>query len=176
MHQQFNRELLISFVILFGGLIVVGAAFFLLSRDLALQAEKAATARELIRQRAMVLEVLAGLKKEAPQAVAYKAALNRVLVSQDQLLDFPRWLDGLARGRRVALEFSFRGSQVAPEGQKPGSVGFSADLSGGLSSIVGFLKDIELQSSRFLLGLENFELNGGGDSYVLKISGRVYFR
>lgn len=176
MPQELRREFLISFGIIIGGLIVAGAASFFLSRDVAMQAGNAAEARELIRQRAATLGALADLKKGAPQAAVYRTALDKILVSEDQLLDFPRWLDGLARGRGVSLNFSFAEGQIQPEGQVPGSVGFSVDINGRLDSITGFLNDIELGPPRFLLGLEDFKLSGEGNGYSLKIKGRIYFR
>jgi len=156
--------------------LVFAAILYFLSRDLQFQAEKIVADRALINRRAAVLGALADLKRDAPQADVYKRAMDKLLVSQDQLLDFSRWLDGLARVRQIGLNFSFRGSQVAPQGDAPGYIAFSLDLAGKLNNLVEFLKDLESLSPRFLVGLDGVDLTGDGSSYRILSQGKVFFR
>lgn len=176
MHRHFRRQLILGLEIIAGSVLIFGAGLYLLADDLENKSEKIVTARALISQTAATIEALADLKNDAPKADAYRRAIDKILVSQDRLLDFPRWLEGLARGRKVALTFSFQGSQVKPLDNAPGHIGFSLDIRGALANLTEFLKDVEFQSPRFLVSLDNFNLNGSGSSYRITSQGKVYFR
>lgn len=176
MPDRFRRELLISLFVIIGGLLIFSATLYLLSSDLSARAEKIVADRALISQRSAALEFLAESKKNTPRADVYKQAMDRILVSQDQILDFSRWLDGLARVRQVGLSFSFQGGQVSPHGDAPGYIGFSLDLNGKLDDLTNFLKDIEFQSPGFLINLDNFDLSRNGSNYRILTQGRVFFK
>lgn len=176
MPTYFRRELVISLAIIGGSIAVFALALYFLSKDVNFQEEKVVADRALINQRAAVLGALADLKRDAPRGDVYKRAMDKILVSQDQLLDFPRWLDGLARVRQIGLNFSFQGSQVAPLEDSPGYIAFSLDLVGKLSYLIDFLKDIEFQSPRFLISLDNVDLTRSGSDYRILSQGRVFFR
>jgi len=147
-----------------------------LSRDLESEAEKTATDRILISKRAAALESLADLKRNSAKADAYKQAMDKILISQDQLLDFPRWLEEAARIRRLALTFSFQGSEVQPQPNFPGYINFSLDLSGPIDDLTQFLKDFERQEPRFLVSLESFDFVRDGSIYRVLTRGKVFFR
>lgn len=176
MPTHFRRELIVSLAIMGGSIVVSALVLFLLSRDLQSQAEKVVADRALINQRAAVVAALASLKTDASRAELYKRAMDKILVSQDQLLDFPRWLDGLSRVREIGLTFLFQGSQVAPQGDSPGYIAFSVDLIGKLNNLVDFLKDVEFQSPRFLVSLDSIDLTRNGSDYRILSQGRVFFR
>ncbi len=176
MHSYFKREILIGFAIIFGSILVFAAIIFFVSQDVAVQAEKVVIARTLIAERGATLSALAGLKKDAPAAARYKTALNAILATQDQLFDFQRWLEGLARGRSLSMSFSFQGSPALPSAEAPGYTPFTIRTGGGFASVLGFLKDIELASPRFLLVLDTFTLRSGGGNYDFSANGRVFFR
>ena len=176
MHHHFRKELLISFGIIAGSVVFIGLSVFFLSRDIAYQSEKITEDRVAVAQRTVSLGALASLKKDAPRAAAYKQAISQVLVTKDQLLDFPKWLDGIARGRQLSLSFSFSGSESPPQENSPGHIPFSMDVSGELDDLNDFLKDIEYKSPKFLVTMDGFDTSGGGSSYRIRTSGRVYFR
>lgn len=175
MQAYFKKELIISLSIIFGSILLLGTAILFLSYDVAAQAEKVVSGRNSLLERANSLGVLAELKSGAIKAAVYRQAMNKILVTKDQLLDFRGWLDGLARGRNLTLSFSFRGETVPPSGDLPASIGFSLGVKGGLEDVLGFLKDIEFASPRFLLSLDDFSGKRDGLNYDFIGDGKVFF-
>jgi outer membrane murein-binding lipoprotein Lpp len=176
MHGHFRKELIISLAVIVGSFLVSGAALYFLSGDLQSQVQKIGTARALLTNRSAVLGSLAALKKDAAQAAVYKPAMDVVLVSQDQLLDFQKWLDGLAGVHRIGYNFSFQGDPVLPQSDAPGYYNFSLDINGALDNLIEFIKDVEYKSPRFLTNLYGFDLTRDGDNYRVLTQGKVFFR
>ena len=184
MHHLFRRQIVFSFAIIAGSILVLGAALYFLFFSLSAQSEEIIAAKAAIAERTSTLEALTTLKKEAAEALRYKGALDRILVSRDQLLDFPAWLSSLARGRRVEMQSAFVSEGVDPGETNAGYVGFSIYASGGAEDIIAFLEDAELKAPGFLVGLESFDLSGGGSinltagvsDYRISSKGKVYFK
>ncbi len=160
---------------LLGVFALLGIAGWLAS-DITAQTDRIVQDRLLIRERSASLNKLAELKRLAPQALVYEQKLSAFLPTQEQLLDFPRMLDSLARVHQLALNFTFQGGQGAPQGSVPGYVGFSLDVQGTFNDIVGFLKNVEFEPPRFLATLDSFDVVKNGGSYRLLAQGRVFFR
>lgn len=176
MHQLFRRQVVFSFSIIIGSFLVFAAVLYFLFLSLSAQSEEIIAAKAAIAEKTSTLGALTALKKEAPDAIRYEEALNRILVSRDQLLGFPGWLDSLARGRRVELQFAFGGGEADPSEVSAGYVEFSIDASGSLENLISFLEDAELKAPGFLAGLESFNLSGSGSDYRISAKGKVYFR
>ena len=157
-------------------MLLFGAVLYFLSRSLSLEANEIAADRLLISQRVAAIAAFAGSKTDAPKAGIYLEAMNKLLVSQDQLIDFPRWLNGLARVRQVGINFSFRGNQTPPQGDSPGFISFSLDLTGESSNMIDFIKDVEFRSPRFLAVMDNFDLTRNDSGYRILANGRVFFK
>ncbi len=163
--------------ILFGGMLVITAGLYGISQDIASKASTIMTDRALIGDRSRALESLAGLKKDLPQAKRYQAAIDKILVAQDQLINFGRWLDGLARLRQVTISSAFDGTEIQPQDGALGSIGFTIDASGALPNLLDVLRDVELRSPRFLVDIIGFDLTRvSGSDYGVTAHGRVYFK
>ena len=174
--ENFKRTFWIHVSVAAGGIAVLMAIIGWLASDVQAQADRIRKDRVLIRDRSAAIAALADLKGRASQATFYEQKLSAFLPTQEQLLDFPRTLDNLARIRRISSNFAFRGGQTAPQGNMPGSIGFNLDLSGALEDILSFLKDVETEPPRFLATFESFDLTRSGDSYRLLIPGKVFFK
>jgi len=176
MHNRFRRELLTSVAIIAGSFLISGIALYFLASDLQYQTQKIGFARAAVVSSYTTLDSFAVLKKGAAQAASYSQAMNKILVPQDRLLDFGKWLDGLARAHRIDESFSFGGEPAPPQENAPGYYIFSLGLSGKLGSIMDFMKDVEYKSPRFLTNLGSFDLSRSGDDYRVSINGRVSFK
>ncbi|MBM3257133.1 MAG: hypothetical protein FJY98_02275 [Candidatus Liptonbacteria bacterium] len=176
MNDNFKRAFWTHVGIAAGGIILLVGIIGWLASDIEAQASRVAQDRTLIRERSTSIAALAELKHRAPQATLYEQKLNAFLPTQEQLLDFPRTLDNLARVRKVALNFAFQGGQALPQGNTPGSVGFSLDVTGAYADIMGFLKDVEFEPPRFLATFDSFDLTRGGEEYRFLGQGRVFFK
>jgi len=178
MQSYFKREVIIGFSIIFVSVAVFLVGGFFLSRDIALQADNVVGNRSLILERAAILDTLADLKNDAVSAADYRRAMNAILVTRDQVaLGFSDWIGGLARGRDLSFSpVSFQGSPLAPADDVPGHFLFSIRVSGEAENILAFLRDIELQSPRFLVALDRFGVQQEGSNFVFSGNGKVFFR
>lgn len=167
---------MISFGIIGAAFVVFGAALYFLANDMAVQTKQIVLDRNLISERAAIIGVLADLKSNASQADRYRQAMDKILVKQDQLIDFPRWLEGLARSRGITFTFSFNGDPAPPTAAYPGYIGFSLSSGGSFGGLLDFLKDAESRSPQFLIDIASVDLNGGGSNYLISMSGRVFFK
>lgn len=174
--QSLRRGLAFYISLIGGGFLVAGVALWWFSNDIQSLAEKVVAERSRIERRAGAIEILASLKRDAPATEEYRRAIDLVLPSRDQLLDFPRWLEGVARAHRLDVDFRFQGAQVAAGENVPGYVGFWMRTGGKLEEIVAFLKGLELENSRFLVSLDAFDIKEAAGNYELMSQGRVFFR
>jgi hypothetical protein len=174
--HEFRKKFLMQIGIASGVIAALVLATGWFAADLETQAGKVAQDRILIRERSASLTALAELKRSAPQALRYEQKLNAFLPTQEQLLDFPRTLDNLARVRRLTLNFAFQGGQTTPQGDTPGAIGFALDVSGDFEDVLGFLKDVEFEPPRFLAAFDTFDLTRSEEGYRLFTQGRVFFK
>ncbi len=176
MPTNFRRQILTATIIIGGSVMAFGAGFYFLSKSVGIQAEKIVTAQTFIAKDSAALAAFAELKKNAAEAALYQNAMEKVLVPKEQLLDFPRWLDGIARTRQVGLVFSFVGGESLPQAETPGFIGFSADITGTFDNLTAFIKDIEFNSARFLANFDGFDLTRSESNYRLVSQGKVFFK
>lgn len=176
MPNHFRRQILVNLAILIGSFIIAIFAVYWLEKDLNVKAETIAKDRLLIKSQTAALADLANLKVILPQATAYKQAMDKTMGTKEQLLDFPRWLEGLARVRRLSVNFNFRGRETEPQGNSPGFINFNLDLGGGIDDLTNFLKDIEYKAPGFLISLDNADLSRTDNNYRIFAQGQVFFR
>lgn len=176
MQDYFKRELIISFSVIGISIVFFGALFYVLAGDISSKAQKISDDRAAALERAAAVDAIAGLKQGEPEAAKYRSAMDQLLVPEAQLLDVPKWLDGLARVRQVGETFAFQGNQVPAAGDTPGYINFSLGITGNFDSMLDFLKDVELRSPRFLVQLDKVELTSLDGSYQGSTNGRVFFK
>jgi len=176
MPKSFRRSLTISLIAIFVSFIASAAIFYVLGIRLNSLSSKIAREKGLIAQRKDLVDILTELKKVAPQAEPYNRAMDSLLPTQDQLLDFPRYLDALAKNYGVSLSFNFQGEPSAAQKDSPGSLGFALSLTGELSNNLEFLKALEAKSARFLLAVQNFSLSRVSGGYNTDLQGLVFFK
>jgi len=176
MQKYFRRHLIINLAAITVIILIFWAALSWLSLDVDSVVDKIVVDRTLIKKKAEAIGILAELKQTAPEAASYKKSVDAILPPQEQLLDFPRWLDGLARARRLNIGFDFQGRETPPQDASPGYAAFILNIGGALTDILAFVKDLELQVPRYLIGIEGFDLKETGEGYQLSTRGRVFFR
>lgn len=151
-------------------------ALYYFSKSMNERADKIALTRALIGMRTRGLENLAELNRQAPIAAGYQQVLDLLLPTQDQLLDFPRWLDGLARTYHLNVRATFEGNQANPTESSPGAAAFSLTVGGEYREIMSFLKFLEVDSKRFLISFTKVELNRSENTFNAKTRGLVFYR
>lgn len=175
--DNFRRRVRFSLIFIAASFVLLGGGLAWLSYGLSDQAQRIVDDRVQLDQRAALLGSLAALKDAAPAAANYEKAMELLMPTQDQLLDFPHTLDNLAKVDQVSLSFSFQGGQVAPQGANPGYVTFSLNAGGSADNLTNFLKDAEVRASKFLVAFNSFSLSRNGDgSYSVMAQGQLFFR
>jgi len=174
--DNFKKQVALSLVIILGSFLVLGVALYLASLSLKSESDKVLSDKTAIATRTAALQALASFKSDSSLASRYKQAMERLLVPQEKLIEFPRSLEKLARAYQVSESFSFQGAQVAPQGDAAGYIGFSLSAGGTLDNLMDFLKGIEYSEPQFLVSFETFDLSRSGAGYSALINGRVFFR
>lgn len=176
MLNHFRRQVIISLIIILGSAGLSIAAISWLKKDIQLQAEQISNQKNIINKRIAILGNLAELKKMMPQAEAYKKAMDAVMLNREDLLNFPRRLEDLARIHRLGINFSFKGEEIKPQDDKPGYANFSVDVMGTIDNLINFIKDVEYRSVGFIAAFESVDFLKSDDNYKANLQGKVFFR
>lgn len=176
MLKSFRQKIISSaVVILLCFLIFAGAAYWL-SSDISQKTQKISQERALLFRFSQLAEVLANLKNNATVAASYEEKINNLLPGQEDLLNFPRWLDGVARAQNLSLRFNFQGDQVMPQGNNAGYLRFTLQITGPSQGILNFLSEVEEKTNQYLMTIDQFELSRAGSDQELDCQGLVYFK
>ena len=173
MFPNFKRQVIVSAAIIGGSLVVFGIAFWQLDVTLSSQTAEIIRSRDLITGRTAAVVVLSELKNIAPQVTPYERAMNVLLPVPEQLLDFPRYLDGLAKLHNVTMSFSFQESRPSEE-NSPGFTVFTLNAGGDERSVLSFLREIESPTARFLVNIGSVTVARLSNLYQLNMQGRVF--
>lgn len=176
MLNHFRRQVIISLIIILGSVGLAIAVISWLKKDIQTQVNKISSSKNLINKRVAILSNLAELKKMIPKADAYKKAMNAIMLTREDLLNFPRRLEDLARIYNLGISFNFKGEEVKPQGNKPGYANFSIDVTGAIDKLINFIKDVEYKSLGFMATFEAVDFLKSGDNYKVNLQGKVFFR
>ncbi len=173
--ENFKKQVWIGIGFVLGSIVVFGAIFFVLSGIIGSQADSIMSGRANIANQSALINSYSDLKANAPTATAYEAAMNKILASQDNLIAFPSQIDGIAHNDNVADTFSFQGDPVPARATAPGYIAFKLNLTGSLSALLVFFKDME-SAPILLSSIDSFDLAQSGPSYTVSATGRVFFK
>lgn len=173
MQGHSRRTVFISVAVIVVSFTAAGLSFFIVNKDLSVQVDAIVKTRELIRDRAVKVVELTNLEKDVSLANTYRQSLDALLPNEDQIYDFTRYLDLLARTHRVGIEFRFD-SSVSATTESPGYATFTVGANGSAVDLVAFLKSLETQSSQYLLTVEGASISRPGGTYRLSFSGKVH--
>lgn len=177
MTNEFKKELMLGLGIIIASLIGFFVIFGQFENKLATLSTSVSSAQANINHKAQLLADLAELKRNSGKADEYKRKMESLLPDRDQLYNYERYLENLAVPRKLNFNFAFQGEPVASTPTAPGSATFNLDISGSMDSVLLFMKDAEIGTTRNIMSIENFDLvRDSGDVYRLQISGKTYFR
>ena len=175
-NDHFKRRFWISVSIVIVTIMVSSLALYFLMGSIEETANAIGAARAATAGDNAEFQDLANLKKDAPTAATYQAAMDKLLASQEALITFPTQIDSLSRADAVSVSFAFQGSPTAATPSAPGSEGFTLDISGPMANILAFLKDFESNSPVLLSSLNTASLSGENANDTLRMQGMVYFK
>lgn len=162
--QELTKKLFIAFLII--AVFLVG--LFFLGWDINRRAQSIKEQRQELADRSAKLSLFAQLQNQAAQADSYLSILENILPNRDQLFDFPKELERLAKQAGLGFGFSF-GSETPPGPAQPGRLKFTVTAQGSLFKIIDFIKNAE--ANRFLINFESFDFSGA----EANINGEVLF-
>jgi hypothetical protein len=180
MDTQFNRRLWISSAIILGSIAIASAAFYYISQDISGNVNKIVADRMLINQQTNAVSTLAELKDDAASAQPYQAAMEQLLPTQDGLIGFSGWLQGIGNADQVAVTTTFNPNAIINNNtpgnpNSAGAMGFSLQAQGSVAAIAAFMEDIQTKSG-FFVQINSFNLVGGSSGDMLSAQGLVFFQ
>jgi Tfp pilus assembly protein PilO len=179
MASDFKKRLLISISIIICSAVAAGVGLYYLAGATTATVSGILTDRQLITSRTGALGTLATLRQQAPQVAAYQAAMDKLVPTQDGLINFTQWINTIAAQRQVVASVAFGGGSNVVQGilaQNFGTAPFSLTVTGDPNSIVAFLTDVESNVPGFLVDLNSFTLTKNSNNYELQSQGVVFFR
>lgn len=176
MKGNFKKQLWISSGIILIAVAVTFSVMYFVSGDLTSQATKIVADKNLLAQQAAVVGILAQLKSDAPQSEQYEAAMNQLVPAHEDLISFPTQLQTLGQADNVVVVVTFTGVNVPATASELGTDGFSLTATGAASDLDTFFKDLETQSSVYLLSVDSFDFANSDSGYTLSVQGKVFSR
>jgi hypothetical protein len=175
MDTHFNRSFAIGVSIVFGSILVAGLAVYYISGVINTNLKSIVSDKLQISQQSNSIAIIAGLKHQAAQAAPYQAAMDQLLPTQDQLINFSQWVTNIAASHQVNTTVSFQGNPSNSSGSA-GQTQFSFTGTGSMSALASLLDDLQSRSAGFLLKLTSVDLVDQGTLYQLNGQGTVFFR
>lgn len=175
MKDEFKKYAWTGFAVIFCEVIVVAGAFYFLMGDIASRSNAIAATRVLVAQKNSSLAAFAEIKKDTAEAATYETAMDKLLPAQNDLINFPQWLQNFAATFNVTTNFLF-GETVAATPSAPGSIGFSLTAQGSEGDTLSFLKNLESQAPGFLLSFDSVNLTESGSGAKVVVTGEMFFK
>ena len=179
MHMQkgFRRDVIMSVALVLGAFLVAGSVLAWSAASMRDTVTAIMQKRAALEQYGKTVDLLANLKKMAPQITSYEEKMNLLLPRKDDLLAFSPWLDGVSRVNNVAIgAFAFQGATMPAGETEAGHLGFTLDASGTHEKVSQFFRAIELRSNKFLVQIDSLDLTESGGVARARAKGRVFFR
>lgn len=170
--KSFRRELLFTIGVIPFGILILGAGLYFLRQDIKDNVEKARNARQELLSRSTIGEKISLLKNQAEQAKLYSADLENILISRDQLANFSRDINALAKQNQIDLTSGFSGETGAGI-DNLGSVGLTMTAAGSLENIVNFLK--AFNESRYSVKLNFLDFVSQNGKFKALFNGQIFF-
>ncbi|PIR88770.1 MAG: hypothetical protein COU09_00550 [Candidatus Harrisonbacteria bacterium CG10_big_fil_rev_8_21_14_0_10_44_23] len=169
-----KNKVLQSSLITVGILLVLTVIVFILGSDLSKRGDRIVAHREETALRGQMLSLLSSLKQNSLRAQQVIPSLEAGLPEQDDLVSFPRELEGVAKKRGLDFGFTFGNESVASENDVA-FIRFGMTLGGSMDNLVAFLK--ELEDSPYYIALHSLDIarrEEGG--FALTSTGVIYLK
>ena len=174
--KNLRRTIPVVAAILVVSVSVLTYALWWLAHDLDRRALNILTITKSTKRQSQILQILTDLGREAQEAREYQRQIESILPKKDRLLDFPQWVEGVARVNGVAADLVFEGSEVAPVGDTPGYINFSLRIDGSYENVLAFLDDLEVLARQFLVNVDRITVDRDRGHERFSTEGRVFFK
>ena len=176
MKDNFNKYLIFNFGGIFLAIIIAFVVYSFISQDITANTNKFISNRDLILRQDNALSSFSKIKEEMTQIAPYQTAMDKLLPSQNELINFPDWLQNTAGMYNVVETFSFASGTVESKGLDPGYINFSLVVDGSSDDAISFLKYIESSAPGFLLSFSSFSLLNSQNDTKITVAGKLFFK
>ncbi len=118
--KDFKKQLWLGIGIIVGSMIIFGVAFYILADNIASSTSTITRNRNNIAEQSTFINSYSNLKEDAPAVSDYQVAMDQLLTTQDNLIEFPSQLDDISRNNNVTVLFSFVGDPVPATPKRSG--------------------------------------------------------
>ena len=168
-----DKKELLHFWVTLGVVALLGLLTFLLGADMSRLANKIQQAREEHAGRVAAVSAFATLQSDAIRARPYSNALENILPTKDNLIEFPKEMKELGRRNGIDVAITF-GAEAQSSGKSPGSIRFAMTADGSYDGIVAWMSAVE--HSRYIVGWNSVDVVEQKGRYHASIDGRVFSR
>jgi hypothetical protein len=176
MKDNFDKYLIFNFGGIFLAIIIAFVAYSFISQDIATKTNKLISDEALISKQNNALASFSKIKEEITQITPYQSVMDKLLPSQNELINFPDWLQSAAGTFNIAETFSFASGTVPAKDLTPGSVNFSLVVDGMANDDLSFLKYIESSAPGYLLTFTSYSLVNNTNDTKITLNGKIYFK
>lgn len=173
--QIFPRNLSISIAIIVGSIVVFAVVLSLLAHALSGTTERIVALRAHIVRNQTLVQTLSNMKQISGDMGTYKDKIALLLPGSDQLIEFPKQINALAKMNQVGTTLSMDENLSLP-GDGPGSWGFSIIASGSFQNILSFMKALERDPGHFAIGIDTVGISQDQTMFRASISGKVFYQ
>ncbi|MEK7193899.1 MAG: hypothetical protein AAB651_00910 [Patescibacteria group bacterium] len=170
--ESFKKRLLLTIGVIPLGILILGAGLYFLGMDIKGNVKRVRNARQELLFRSKIGEKISVLKNQAEQAKLYSADLENILISRDQLANFSRDVNAIAKQNQIDLTSSFSGETPA-SADGLGSIGLTMTAAGSLENIINFLK--AFNESRYSIKLNFLDFVSQGEKFKALFNGQIFF-
>ena len=176
MNDRFKKYLWIGTGVILGSIVIASVAFYFLSNEITAQADSIVVERTAAQNEASAIAGFAALETQAPKAMQYDAAIQKLLPDQSGLITFNTWVTQIAKKYNVIATVAYQGDPTLPAGPVPGSAAFTMTAQGPENSMVPFIDYLSSQAVGFPLSFESFDFTNNRTQENFTGQGTLYFR
>jgi hypothetical protein len=176
MNDRFKKYLRIGIGVILGSMVIALVAFYFLAQNLRAQADDIVAKKTTAKSEANAVADFAALESDAPQAMQYDAAIQKLLPTQSGLIAFNTWVSQIATKYGVIATAAYQGDPTLPTGAVPGSASFTMTAQGPENSIAPFIDYLSAHAVGFLLSFGSFNFTNNKTQENFTGQGTLYFR
>jgi len=175
--SDFNKRAVFNTILILGSFVLFGILIFILAGRLEREAAKIVERKKELNEAARTQELLSQLRKDALEAERYRAQIDRLLPSKDEILYLREWMVNLGKLYGVEAGFTLGESKDPQDPDSVGQVGFRISVRGTYENVLGFIESLETSKERFLISLSNLDFRELGiKDYQISSEGTAFYK
>jgi len=168
---DFRRWLLRNIGVSVSVVLVFAILIILLANDISHRADTIVQQRQDLVRRSEAFNYLATLRFDSEKAKELSGKLRNSIPTRDQLINFSKNFEGLAKNNRLDLGLFFE-SEIPSTDLVPGINNFKITSRGSYSDFLSFLRSVE--ASQYFVNFTSLDLTQKGKEFEIAMRGKVF--